>query len=786
MKLSKKFLSEYIDTSKIDFKELAEKMVFMGNEYDEYKKMCDASGLVVGYVYECEKHPDSEKLSICQVDIGTKHQIICGAPNVKKGQKVVVAKVGSILPGNFEIKKAKLAGTYSDGMICSLAELGADKKFLREEDIEGIMELEADAPIGVDAVEYLDFNDEIIDFELTTDRADLLSVLGMAYEVGAIYDLEVKYPDVDYKETKNSIKDKFSLKVETENCMLYLAKLVENVVVKDSPQFIRNRLMASGIRPINNVVDISNYVMLETGQPLHFFDADKLNKIGVRMGRGEEFKTLDNKVRKVGKDDILITNDDEPIGLAGVMGGLDTEVTKETKNIIIESAIFNPKNIRNTSKKILRSEASMRFEKGVVKERSYLALKRACYLLEKYAEGSVAKDTLVHDEMTVSEKTISISVEKVNKILGMNLTEKEILNVFDKLQLPYSIKENIEVLVPSRRMDLSIPEDLIEEVGRVVGFNNVVGELPTVPIKKGGRNLKSEYIKKVKEFMIGKGLNQNINYSLVSEEESKLFSDIENKVKILEPISKEREVLRTSIVQSLVTAYKYNASRKIKNINIFEIGAVYSKEEEFIEEQRLACLLSGNYLENRWQNKLIEVDFYILKGIIEELLEYLGFKNRYEISTSKLKDMHPGRCASVFIDRKEVGFLGQVHPSLAKDAYVFEVNIEKLFEFKMKPIKYKEPSKYPSVVKDLAFIVDLDVESSKIENIIRKAGSRMLSDVEVFDVYIDDKVSNKKSIAYSLIFKDETKTLNDEEVMIIFKRIIEAVEEKANAKLKSE
>ncbi len=777
MKLSKNFLSDYLDTKKINFFELADKMVLLGHEYEEVKKLCDVKDLVVGEVLTCKKHPESNKLSICKVNIGdSTHQIVCGASNVDASQKVIVAKVGSVLPENFTIKKARLAGVESEGMICSYAELGIEKTFLTETDYETIKVLPNDAKVGEDAIKYLKLDDEVINFELTTNRGDLLSVIGMAYEIGALYNLETKYPEVTYKETEKDIKQNYSLKVETDNCFLYLAKLVNNIRIEESPLYIKNRLIASGIRPINNVVDISNYVMLETGQPIHFFDADKIKKLGVRMGVNEEIQTLDGQIRIASSEDILITNDDKPIALAGVMGGLSSEVTKNTRNIIIESAIFNPISIRKTSKKMLRSEASIRFEKGLPKERTYLAVKRACHLLEKYAFGQVASGMLIDDRLEEKEKIIDVSVSRLNQLLGINLKKEVILDVLNRLQLPYQDGKTIKVLIPSRRLDLNIFEDLVEEVGRMIGYDKIVGKLPTGQIKLGTREPKIEYFYKIREFLVGVGLTETINYSLMSEGD--IFT--EDKLKILSSLSKEREYLRTCLVSSLLNVYHYNYARKITDINIFEIGAIYQKD--YSEINHLAILMSGNYLTNRHLKKEIKADFYLLKGIIEQLLNYLGFEKRYQINQAIVDRFHPGRCAEVLIDDKAVGFFGQIHPSIANQVYLCQLDLELLFKINIKSIKYKEAIKFPVVYKDVAFVVDQSLPASEIENIIKKIGGRMLLKVEVFDVYqIDEK---KKSVAYSLVFQDKTRTLNDEEVMLVFNKIIKEVETKLKAELR--
>ena len=425
MKLSTNFLKEYVNIDdNLYVKTLAEDMTRVGNEYDSAEKLINATHLIIGEVTECEEHPDSDHLHVCKVNIGTEVlDIVCGAPNVRKGLKVIVAQVGAELPGDFKIKKGVIRGQVSNGMLCALYEIGIDKKFLSEADKNGIAELPDNAPVGGDPIKFLNLDDSVIDFELTANRGDLLSILGMAYEVSSIYDKEVTIPDISHKESESDISKEFETKVDTDNCTVFLTRKVKDVQIKESPEFIKNRLIASGIRPINNVVDISNYVMLELGQPLHFYDADNLgNKIVVRMAEdGEKLTTLDSQERTLTKDDIVITDGTKAVGLAGVMGGLNTEVEATTKNVIIESAIFDSVKVRKTSNKILRSEASNRFEKGLDPARTYMAIERACHLLEKYAGAKICKGMLKYDVTDNKEKEIEIEYKFINDVLGTNI-----------------------------------------------------------------------------------------------------------------------------------------------------------------------------------------------------------------------------------------------------------------------------------------------------------------------------------------------------------------------------
>lgn len=793
MRLSRKFLSDYLNLDGINFTDVASKMVLVGNEYESISKLCDGSNLVVGHVLECEKHPESNKLSICMVDLGNdKKQILCGASNVKAGMKVIVAKVGAKLPGNIEIKEAKLAGMTSYGMICSLAELGLESKYLTIEDKDGIHELPADAPVGMDALAYLDFDDEIIDFELTSNRADLLSVLGMAYEVGAIYNKEVTLPKTEVATISDDINNYYSLEVKTSKVSMYLAKLVNKVVIKESPNFIKARLIASGIRPINNVVDISNYVMLEYGQPLHFFDADKLGKkIVVRMAHNDEMvTTLDNVSHKLNSNDILITDGSTPIALAGVMGGLNTEVDTNTKNILIESAIFNPLNIRMTSKKVMRSEASNRFEKGIDPNRTLLALNRACYLLNKYAAGEVLSGVLTFDSADKSSKEISLSLTKINNVLGMSLTKDEVLSIFKRLKLEVSYDGEFLVTVPTRRLDLTIKEDLIEEIGRMHGYDNLVGKLPISNIKEGSYERSNKMAKELRHLMAGLGLNEVLTYSLLKDSDvDKFVLNLKEKVTLLSPMSEDRKVMRQSLIYSLYSVLDYHLARNLKDVNIFEIGSVYYKNyDKYHEDMFLSGLLCGDYLANNWQGKVVKADFYLTKGMVEDVLNYLGLANRYQFKVMSIPNgYHPTRSASIYVDQELVGHLGQIHPSISKkEAYVFELNLDKILGIKVRGIKFKEISKYPSISKDLAFVIKKNISAKEIMDIIKRVGGRLLTFVDVFDIYTGSNVlPDEKSLAYSLVFQDATKTLSDEEVNSIIDKIISEVKTKVKGQLRT-
>lgn len=792
MRLSKHFLNDFIDLTDIDYHDLANHMVFTGNEYDSIEKMSDATGLVIGEVVECVAHPESDHLHICQVNLGTEvKQILCGAPNVAAKQKVIVATVGAKLPGGIVIKKAKLAGMDSEGMICSLSELGIDSKYQSEEDKMGIHVLNADAPIGEDALIYLGFDDEVIDFDLTADRGDLMSVLGMAYEVGAIYDRQVCLPKTDFSTNEDTMEG-YQLDVITPNCSIYLGKVVKGVTITESPNWLKNRLIASGIRPINNVVDISNYVMLEFGQPLHFFDADQLGKqVIVRQAHPQEkLVTLDGVERQLLESDLVIANEQGPVALAGVMGGLTTEVEATTKNIFIEAAIFDSFSIRRTSNRILRSEASNRYEKGIDPARTEMALFRACYLLEKYASGSPVQDIACYDTTSKEAKEIVVDLKKINQVLGMNLTVEAVKSTLKRLAFEVEVKEEqFRVFVPTRRLDVNIKEDLIAEIGKIYGYHHVIGSLPVTSMKQGSYSAHAKLVKEVRKRLQALGLQQVITYSLIHEDNVGAFVTVEKEPIILaNPLSEDHRVLRQSLVSSLLEVYNYNVARGEEQVQIFECGSAYYKEQEtYTEESCVAGLLHGTYLETSWGHDQKNIDFYVVKGIIENLLCYLGYQNRYQFVTENLpQELHPGRSVVVLLDRQPIGFFGQLHPQLEKkDVYVFELSLQKLLEKTVRQVKYKEVSKYPSVHKDLAFLVKKETKANEIEEILKKVGGRLLTAIRVFDVYEGEQLNEKeKSIAFALTFQDQNRTLTDEEVTTIFNKMIETVSTKLDAVLR--
>ena len=782
------WVSDYIDISDQDLNELAVKITKAGINVEKVISN-HIDNLVVGQIVKCEDHPNSDHLHVCDVNIGDKVlQIVCGAPNVRKGLKVLVSLPGAILPGG-EIKKSKIRGVESNGMICALYELGLEA-YSDEAYAHGIEELPDDAPIGMDGLKYLGKDDTLYELDIHKHKNnDCYYHIGFAYEIASILNRKVTLPTGEIHPIKESVKDNISVDVKTKKCPYYLAKMVRGVKIGESPEFIKRRLSAYGMRSINNVVDISNYVMLEYGQPLHFFDKNTLgDKIVVRDAKeGEVITTLDGVERSLKKSDIVISDGKRSVAIAGVMGGENTEVTDDTKDIVIESAIFDPVSIRYTASNLdLRSESSIRFGKGLNYEYTEMAIERACYLLEKYAGAQVLSDTVVYDKIDKTVKTTEFETYEINDMLGITLTDDDVKTELDRLDFPFEYKKGkFKVTIPNRRLDIdSNVNDIAEEVGRLYGYNNLVSTLPICSTRKGQYVGDVKYRKIISKRLRSLGLNECKTYTLVSPSMAKMFKyDGRENALLPNPMSVDKSVIRTTLIPSLINVYNYNKSRKIDDVMIYEISKTYDKD--YNEESKIAILMKGNYLINEWQGIKIPVDFYLLKGIVTNVLDYLGFKNRYSFSKSDIPNMHPGMSASIMLDRRQIGVLGRVHPSDIKDdVYVCEISLNDLM-VDVKPLKFKAASKYPEIKKDLAFIVDKELDSYVISNIIKKAGGRLLTDIHIFDVYTGEKVgSSKKSIAYSLTFSSNDRTLSEEEVMEVFNNIIKKCEKELGAELR--
>lgn len=788
--ISMNWVKDYVDLDGVDLKDLAVEVTKGGLNVEGVIDH-HIDNLVVGEVLECADHPDSDHLHVCKVNDGTTvRQIVCGASNVREGIKVIVALPGCILPGDFQIKEGKIRGVESNGMICALFELGLEEKN-DETYAAGITELPDTSKVGEDPLKVLGLDDTIYDLDNHKRRNnDCYYHIGFAYEVATVLNKRVHLPESDYHEIDESIKDKFSLDVETKKCPYYIAKMVKNVKIGESPEFIKNRLKSAGMRSINNIVDISNYVMLEYGQPLHFFDYDKLGQhVLVRDAvDGEEIITLDGKNRKLTENDIVITDGEKPVCIAGVMGGENTEVDESTTTVLIESAIFDAVSIRLTAQRLdLKSEASIRYGKGLNFEYTDEAIKRACFLLEKYASGEVLKDEIKHDVIDKSEKRVDFTKNDINKMLGIELTDEDVKTELTRLDFGYTYENGIfHVVIPRRRLDVEANiNDIAEEIGRFYGYENLVSKVPRVPIRLGRYADDVRLRKMVSTRLRASGLNEAKTYTLTSPEMAKMFKydNLENVI-LPNPMSVDKSVVRTSILPSLINVFDYNKARKVSDILIYEIAKTY--DINYNETTKAAILMSGNYLTNGVLGINVKVDFFVLKGIVENLLDYLGFKNRYSfVQANDLSEMHPNMSARIMLDRNEIGIIGRVHPSIKKDEiYVCELNLNSLLS-RVKPIKYKTASKYPSIEKDFAFIVNNDVTNAEMKEAIKKSAGRILDSVNIFDIY-ENIEEGKKSMAYKLVFKDETRTLSDEEVMVVFNKVIKDIETKFDAKLRNQ
>ncbi|EOB8518074.1 phenylalanine--tRNA ligase subunit beta [Staphylococcus aureus] len=781
MLISNEWLKEYV-TIDDSVSNLAERITRTGIEVDDlidYTK--DIKNLVVGFVKSKEKHPDADKLNVCQVDIGEDEpvQIVCGAPNVDAGQYVVVAKVGGRLPGGIKIKRAKLRGERSEGMICSLQEIGISSNYIPKSFESGIYVFsEAQVP-GTDALQALYLDDQVMEFDLTPNRADALSMIGTAYEVAALYNTKMTKPETTSNELDLSANDELTVTIENEDKVpYYSARVVHDVTIEPSPIWMQARLIKAGIRPINNVVDISNYVLLEYGQPLHMFDQDAIGsqQIVVRQANeGEKMTTLDDTERELLTSDIVITNGQTPIALAGVMGGDFSEVKEQTSNIVIEGAIFDPVSIRHTSRRLnLRSESSSRFEKGIATEFVDEAVDRACYLLQTYANGKVLKDRVSSGELGAFITPIDITADKINRTIGFDLSQNDIVTIFNQLGFDTEINDDvITVLVPSRRKDITIKEDLIEEVARIYGYDDIPSTLPVFDKVTSGQLTDRQYkTRMVKEVLEGAGLDQAITYSLVSKEDATAFSMQQRQtIDLLMPMSEAHASLRQSLLPHLIEAASYNVARKNKDVKLFEIGNVFfaNGEGELPDQvEYLSGILTGDYVVNQWQDKKETVDFYLAKGVVDRVSEKLNLEFSYR--RADIDGLHPGRTAEILLENKVVGFIGELHPILAADndlkrTYVFELNFDALMAVSVGYINYQPIPRFPGMSRDIALEVDQNIPAADLLSTIHAHGGNILKDTLVFDVYQGEHLEKgKKSIAIRLNYLDTEETLTDERV----------------------
>ncbi len=790
MKVSTKWLNEYVPVADLEPLALAEKIERTAVEVASTGKLEDGlKKIVVGYTLDVKDHPNSDHLHICQVDIGEEEpsQIVCGAPNIKAGQKVIVALPNSRIAGNVKIKRGKMRGEVSEGMICALQELGFSESVVPKEFADGIYVLPEDAKPGEPVFGYLGMDETVIDLDITPNRGDLLSMRGAAHEIAAIYDREVTLPVPNVIESAtDEIADHVTVSAPEELANPYMMRVIKDVKVKESPMWLQTRLWNAGIRPLNNIVDVTNYILLDYGQPLHAFDLDKLGskQVVVRLAKeGEVLVTLDGEERKLQPNDIVITANDVPVALAGTMGGLETEISDETTTVALEAAVFDGHRIRKTSRREnLHSEASMRFERGVDVAAVREALDAAAAMIAELGEGQVVKGIASVNEPETTPAKIKTSASHINKVLGTELTVEQIQAIFDRLGFETTVAaDELTVYVPTRRWDIAIEADLVEEVARIYGYDNLPTTLPAGQTTPGSYTPAQKLIRQARQTLEATGLDQAISYGLTTEEKAKRFALEEALPTNLDfPMSSEHTTVRMNLISGLLDDLAYNAARKVNDVALYEQGRVFFRDEDQTrprEVEHIAGAVTGLVSDANWNTTKQEVDFFYLKGIVANLLHELGVTNE-SYQAVAMPDMHPGRTAAIYAGETYLGFIGEVHPNTAKEyklkqrVYVFELDLQKVIELPKAAKLYTPVSKYPSITRDIALAVSTDVTNQQIEDCIRKNGGAFLKDIKLFDVYQGEHImAGFKSLAYTLVYSDPNATLQDEAVTKAFEKV---------------
>ncbi len=802
MKISRKWLDRYMDLGDLSMEEIARAVTDTGFEVEEILPLSSGTNLTIGEVLTCEDHTDSDHLHVTTVNTGDAiHQIVCGAPNVAAGQKVIVALPGAKLPGG-EIKSGTIRGQQSDGMICALFELGVDKHMLSQEQLDGIEVLPADAPVGhPDPLAWLGYDDTVLDISLTPNRADCQAAWNMAKETGAAIHQPVSLPECDHAaDTGNDVETRLTITSESEKCPHFLGKVIGSVTIKESPEWMKELLRASGMHSINNVVDISNIVMLETGQPMHFYDIDALPamEITVKDNLTVPYTALDGETYELREGDLVITSDDRPIGIAGIMGGDDSKIEDTSRGIIIECASFDHVSVRNTAKRLnLNTEASIRYQKGIEPLAARKALDRAVQLLIEYADAKDIEKTMEFGSDGFEPRTIDFTVERINHRLGTDFSEEEMIGVLS--DLGFTMTKNGEVYslnIPSTRQDMDTLADVSEEVIRMLGYDRLPSTLPVMEMTEGKLNPQQRQRRTISTTLLENGLQDAVTYTLVSKakDEDSILSAGEA-LELPVPLSQERQRIRTSILPSLLEAASYNLARGNKNVNLFEISELTSASGV---EEHLAIVLTGNLFETRWLKSSIPADFYTLKGLIEALLERQGISESRIYFKENHKDtthFHPGRSAEIYIGKDLIGLMGEIHPLYAarnglKQAVMAEINLDKILHTKKSKVRFAPVSKFPSVNRDLAFVVERSLPAQKIVDVIHRSGKlgkeAIVRNVDVFDVYEGEHVGeNEKSIALNITFQSDKQTLSDAQITEVFNKIIEAITTQCHATLRS-
>lgn len=793
MKVPYSWLNDYVDIN-VNATELGDLLTLTGSALEGIIVQGDLINRVVTCKFKSiEKHPDAEKLNVCIVDIGNGEdlQIVTAATNMKVGDVVPVALHKSTLADGTEIKKGKLRGVVSNGMFCSEAELGLKG----EDEVDGLMILPSDAPLGVEIKEYLGLKKETLDFDITSNRPDCLSMIGMARETAATLRTTYKMPNMEYKITSNAnINDELTVEVKDSLCRRYMARGVKNVKIGPSPKWMQDRLLEAGVRPINNIVDITNFVMLEIGEPMHAFDKReiKTNTIVVEKAlNGEKFITLDDTERELDDTVLCIKDGERPVALAGIMGGQNSEVKEDTTEIIFECANFEGTNIRVNSKKLgIRTESSSRFEKDIDPNLAELALNRACALVCELGCGDVMEGTIdVYNEVK-EVSSISVDSRWINKFLGTSISKEEMKRCLDSVDLNTKINgDNLDITIPTFRIDISIKEDIAEEVARIYGYNNIEGTIFKVQTEREPKYRKEILDDKVIEIMTGSGLNQSISYSFISPKAfDKIVlpedSELRRVVTIKNPLGEDYSVMRTTTLASMMESLARNYSRNNSEAYLFEIGKVYIPSEDPTELPTEKNILTiGIYG---------DVDYLNIKGIVENLIDGLGVKGVKFLRESENPSFHPGKTAKLIVGRKtEAGVFGEIHPDVNENfgievpCFVAEINLDVIYDNAELERKYKVLPKFPAVTRDIALLVDEEILVQDIEDTIRRAGGNIVEKVELFDIYRGEQVEEgKKSIAYAIVYRNESKTLTDKEVNKVHDKILRALEHKLGAILR--
>ncbi|MBB1071856.1 phenylalanine--tRNA ligase subunit beta [Limosilactobacillus reuteri] len=805
MKVSYQWLQEYLDLD-VAPQDLAEKIARTSVDINDVYSLSDGlKKIVVGEVVKCENHPDSDHLHVCQVDVGEEEpiQIVCGAPNVQEGKKVIVALHGARIADNQKIKRGKIRGVESNGMLCALQEIGFSDKIAPKDYEDGIYFLPDDAKNGDPVFKYLGMDDTIIDTDVTPNRGDMLSIYGNVNDIAAFYGLKSHFKEVAIKE-EGAEKTADLLQAEINDTKIaptYKLRVIKGVKIAESPLWLQIRLWNSGIRPVNNVVDVTNYVLLKYGQPLHSYDYDQLSgkNFGVRhANEGEKFITLDGDEQTLKANDIVVTVDDQPVALAGTMGGEGTAVSDDTTTVALEAAIFDPVMVRKQARRLdLHSESSMRFERGINPATVEIALNEAAEMIKELAGGTITAGIVTGSEALAVDTPIKLSLAKINHVLGTSLTMEQVTDIFDRLAFAYTVDDDdqLTVIAPARRWDISLAADLYEEIARIYGYDNLPSTLPTMTRNRGGLTPRQRFIRASRHDLEGMGLTQAISYSLTTVEKAKQFQikPLAEPMKLDFPMSSDHVATRMNIVSGLLNDIAYNVARNVDNVALYEEGRVFLPmgDERPVEQEHLAAAVTGQMVANSWNKKDQPADFFQLKGIVERYLKNMGIAGKITyVPTSDRQEMHPGRTADIMVDDQLVGFIGQVHPQTAKEykipeTYVFELNLELLLAAPKIENEYTPISKYPSITRDIALLVDDDVENTTIVEAIKQKGGAYLKDIHLFDVYAGSHLpAGKKSLAYTLTYQDDKGTLTEDQVNTAFDKVTAYLQDKVDAEIR--